>query len=86
MRMTKRHAPAPADVIHRVIQLWYRTRAKVFTPFMGWSGPRCTKRLPATASASGELKESYYRQAVLNLQSLNESKIETPALFDEVES
>ena len=78
--------PLQLDVIHRVIQLWSNEGEKVFTPFMGVGSEVYEAVASDRIGIGAELKESYYRQAVLNLQSLNESKIETPALFDEVES
>jgi len=74
--------PLQLDVIHRVIQLWSNEGEKVFTPFMGVGSEVYEAVASDRIGIGAELKESYYRQAVLNLQSLNESKIETPALFE----
>jgi len=74
--------PLQLDVIHRVIQLWSNEGEKVFTPFMGVGSEVYEAVASDRFGIGAELKESYYRQAVLNLQSLNESKIETPALFE----
>ena len=78
--------PLQLDVIHRVIQLWSNEGEKVFTPFMGVGSEVYEAVASDRIGIGAELKESYYRQAVLNLQSLNESKIETPVLFYEVQS
>ncbi len=74
--------PLQLDVIHRVIQLWSNEGEKVFTPFMGVGSEVYEAVASDRIGIGAELKESYYRQAVLNLQSLSESKIETPALFE----
>jgi len=74
--------PLQLDVIHRVIQLWSNEGEKVFTPFMGVGSEVYEAVASNRIGIGAELKESYYRQAVLNLQSLNEAKIETPALFE----
>lgn len=60
--------PLQLDVIDRVITLWSNPGEVVLTPFMG-VGSECYGAVCAGRKAVGmELKPSYYRQAMKNLQ------------------
>ena len=63
--------PLQLDVIERCIVLWSNPGEIVFTPFMG-VGSEVYGAVSAGRKGIGvELKESYYKQAVKNIQSLN---------------
>lgn len=60
--------PLQLDVIDRIITLWSNPGEKVFTPFMG-VGSEVYGAVSAGRRGIGvELKPSYYRQAVKNLE------------------
>lgn len=60
--------PLQLDVIDRVMALWSNEGENVFTPFMG-VGSEVYGAVQAGRKGIGvELKESYYRQAVRNVQ------------------
>ena len=60
--------PLQLDVIERAIQLWSNPGETVFTPFMG-IGSEVYGAVTAGRKGIGvELKASYYRQAVRNVQ------------------
>ncbi|MBI5111841.1 MAG: site-specific DNA-methyltransferase [Rhodovulum sp.] len=64
----KHLCPLQLDLIERAIRLWSNPGDVVLSPFMGigsegWVALRCGRRF-----IGAELKESYFRQAVRNLQ------------------
>ena len=64
--------PLQLDVIDRALALWTNPGDKVFTPFMGvgsevWSAVKNGRK-----GIGVELKPSYYRQAVRNIQDIQE--------------
>lgn len=60
--------PLQLDVIDRIVELYSNPNEVVFTPFMG-VGSEVFSPVSLGRKAIGvELKESYYRQAVMNLQ------------------
>ena len=64
----KHLCPLQLDVIERACVLWSNPGEVVFTPFMG-VGSECYGAVINGRKAIGvELKESYYRQAVKNLE------------------
>jgi DNA modification methylase len=74
--------PLQLDVIHRGIQLWSNPGERVLTPFMGvgsevYEAVRCGR-----FGIGAELKESYYRQALRNLATVDRVIIENATLFD----
>jgi len=78
----ERHiAPLQLEVIERAIELWTNPNDLVFTPFMG-IGSELYQALKMNRQGIGvELKESYFKQAVLNCEeAYRESQTET--LFD----
>lgn len=74
--------PLQLDVIERVVSLWSNPGEVVLTPFMGvgsevYGALSCGRR-----SIGIELKESYYRQAVKNLDAAQAPQEEQPRLFE----
>lgn len=69
----ERHiTPLQLDVIERCIELWSNPGDTVFTPFMG-IGSEVYGAVELSRKGIGvELKESYYRQAVKNLQRIKQ--------------
>ena len=66
-------SPLQLDVIERCIELWSNPGETVLTPFMG-IGSEVYCALEAGRRGVGfELKASYWRQAVLNIQALDDS-------------
>lgn len=59
--------PLQLDVIERCIQLWSNPGETVFTPFMGVGSEVYGAVLTGRRGVGVELKPSYYRQAILNL-------------------
>lgn len=73
-------SPLQLDVIERCIDLWSNPGDSVLTPFLGiGSEVWCAARM-GRLGVGIELKESYFRQAVRNLQDLGEPE---PDLFAE---
>ena len=59
------------DVIDRLVELYSNPGETIFTPFMG-VGSEVYSPVSMGRNAIGiELKESYYKQAILNLQTVN---------------
>lgn len=75
--------PLQLDVIERCIILWSNPMEIVFTPFLG-VGSEVYKAVQLGRKGIGaELKPSYYRQSVKNLESLLEILPEQNDLFSE---
>ena len=73
--------PLQLDVIDRCVVLWSNPGETVLTPFMG-VGSEIFGAVKAGRRGVGvELKDSYYRQAVLNLQEAAHGLEEHPQLF-----
>ena len=73
--------PLQLDVIERCVILWSNPGEIVFTPFMG-VGSEAYGALVNNRKAIGiELKQTYYRQAILNIQSAFEQTQEQQDLF-----
>lgn len=75
--------PLQLDVIERVLTLWSNPGEKVLTPFMG-VGSEVYGAVCAGRKGIGiELKESYYRQAVRNVEAATEGRkdVEQSILF-----
>jgi hypothetical protein len=81
--------PLQLDVIDRCVTLWSNPLDTVFTPFMG-VGSEVYGAITAGRRGVGvELKASYYRQAVLNVQNALDGNIESenvPMDFGESDS
>lgn len=80
----ERHVhPLQLDVIERALTLWSNEGDKVLTPFMGVGSEVYGARLNNRFAVGIELKDSYYRQAVKNMEECV-PVVEQPSLFDEV--
>ncbi len=65
----ERHiCPLQLDVIERALQLWSRPGDIVFSPFLGIGSEGVMSIRAGRKFIGTELKESYYKQAVLNLE------------------
>jgi len=74
--------PLQLDVIDRALVLWSNEGDTVLTPFMGvGSEVYSTVRLGRRA-VGVELKPSYFRQAVKNLEAVDRESVYVPTLFD----
>lgn len=81
----ERHiCPLQLDFIERVVRLWSNTGETVFTPFAGIGSEVYTAVKLGRRGIGIELKPSYWRTAVSNLQEL-EIDMEMPSLFDELQ-
>jgi hypothetical protein len=79
----ERHiCPLQLDFIERVVRLWSNTGETVFTPFGGIGSEVYTAVRLGRRGLGIELKPSYWRTAVANLQSL-ETEMNIPSLFDQ---
>lgn len=77
--------PLQLDVIHRCIQLWTNPGERVFTPFMG-VGSEVYEAVKSGRFGIGvELKPSYYRQAVKNLEAVDTDDIAEIPLFSDLD-
>lgn len=77
--------PLQLDVIDRIIVLWSNPGDVVLTPFMGvgsevYSAVRLGRR-----GIGFELKPSYYRQSVMNMEQVDQAVVHEPTLFDMLE-
>jgi hypothetical protein len=74
--------PLQLDVIERVLVLWSNPGETLLTPFMG-VGSEVFGAVSLGRKAIGcELKQSYYRQALRNLESIGDVKDDQRMLFD----
>jgi hypothetical protein len=74
--------PLQLDVIDRAVTLWSNEGDTVLTPFMGvgsevYSAVRLGRR-----GVGIELKETYFRQAVKNLEAVDRESVKESTLFD----
>jgi hypothetical protein len=65
--------PLQLDVIERACVLWTNPREIVFTPFMGVGSEVYGAVLNGRIGVGVELKEAYFRQAVLNMTQVGEA-------------
>jgi len=75
--------PLQLDVVDRIVELYSNAGETVLTPFMG-VGSEVYSPVSLGRKAIGiELKDSYYRQAIMNLGSVKERFVENhhPELF-----
>lgn len=75
--------PLQLDVIDRCLVLWSNPGESVFTPFMGVGSEVYGAVMAGRKGLGVELKPSYYRQAVKNVESAKESRPEQKEMFDE---
>lgn len=82
----ERHiAPLQLEVIRRAVQLWSNPDDVVLSPFAGIGSEGYVSLQMERRFVGVELKESYYRQAVLNLARAQRTS-EQPTLFDALEA
>jgi DNA modification methylase len=67
--------PLQLDVIERAVVMWSNPGEVVLTPFMGVGSEVYGAVLNGRKAIGCELKPSYFRQAVKNLQSLDEKSV-----------
>lgn len=75
--------PLQLDVIARIVELWSNPGERVLTPFMGVGSEVYEAVRLGRFGVGVELKPSYYRQAVRNLASIEDTPKEL-VLMDEV--
>jgi DNA modification methylase len=73
--------PLQLDVIERAIVLWSNEGEKVFTPFMGVGSEVYGAVINNRIGIGCELKPSYYRQAVKNLEEAVKARVDQPMLI-----
>jgi len=74
--------PLQLDVIERAVILWSNPNDIVFTPFAG-VGSEVYKPVELGRRAIGvELKRSYFKQMIMNMQMLENPEISEPTLFE----
>lgn len=73
--------PLQLDVIDRAVTLWSNPGETVFTPFMGVGSEVYGAVSLNRRGVGAELKPSYYRQAVKNMEALDEVDVAQESLF-----
>jgi hypothetical protein len=68
--------PLQLDVIDRTVQLWSNPGDTVFTPFMGVGSEVYSAVMSGRRGVGAELKPSYFRQAVKNLEIASNGGVE----------
>lgn len=77
--------PLQLDVVERAVTLWTNEGETVLTPFMGVG---TEVYVPVSMGRRGigiELKSSYYRQAVRNMEAVHRAESDQPRLFSATE-
>lgn len=74
--------PLQLDVIDRALVLWSNPGDTVLTPFMGVGSEVYSAVRLGRCGVGIELKPSYFRQAVKNLEAVDEETASEPTLFD----
>lgn len=79
--------PLQLDVIDRIVELYSNKGEIVLTPFMGVGSEVYSSVSMGRKSIGIELKDTYYKQAILNLQTVksryvNESRLQQDLKFD----
>ena len=77
--------PLQLDVIERCLVLWSNPGEKVFTPFMGVGSEVYQSVVSGRKGVGAELKESYYRQAVQNVEAAMKTKAVQLSVLDGLE-
>lgn len=75
--------PLQLDVIDRAVVLWSNPGEVVFTPFMGVGSEVYGAVSGGRRGVGVELKESYYRQAIKNMEHVGKKDAECGELFQE---
>ena len=76
--------PLQLDVIERIVELWSNPGDTVLTPFMGVGSEVYVPVLLGRRGIGIELKPSYYRQAIANLETIERPE-EQATLFDHLD-
>lgn len=74
--------PLQLDVIERVVTLYSNPGDKVLTPFMGVGSEVYIPVKMGRIGIGIELKASYFKQAVKNMEMVHDQPVEEPTLFD----
>jgi hypothetical protein len=83
----EKHAhPLQLDVIDRCVVLWSNPGEVVFSPFAGVGSELYGAVRAGRKGVGAELKPSYFKQAVRNLETLDDIQPEAHTLFDGLES
>lgn len=75
--------PLQLDVIDRIVTLRSNKGENVFTPFMGVGSEVYSAVSNDRKGIGAELKPSYFKQAVINLESINKPDDNQAALFED---
>lgn len=75
--------PLQLDVIDRIVTLRSNKGENVFTPFMGIGSEVYSAVSNDRKGIGAELKPSYFKQAVINLESINKPDDNQAALFED---
>ena len=81
--------PLQLDVIERIVQLWSNPGETVFTPFLGVGSEVYVPIMLGRQGVGAELKQSYYRQAVKNVEIAEQGgrdESETVGLFEHADT
>jgi DNA modification methylase len=78
--------PLQLDVIDRCLHLWSNPSENVLTPFMGVGSEVFSAVRQGRRGIGFELKPSYYRQAVRNMEAVDAPIAEQDGMFDPVEN
>lgn len=77
--------PLQLDVIDRALVLWSNVGDTVLTPFMGVGSEVYSSVRNGRRAIGFELKPTYFRQAVKNLEQVDTEIVHEPTLFDTLE-
>jgi hypothetical protein len=75
--------PLQLDVIERILTLWSNPGETVFTPFMGVGSEVFAAIRSGRRGIGAELKASYFRQAIKNVQAALLQETAQAAIFDD---
>ncbi len=83
--------PLQLDVIDRIVELYSNKGEVVLTPFMGVGSEVYSSVSMGRKAVGIELKDTYYKQAILNLQTVksryvNEARLQKDLMFDLTEN
>jgi len=82
----ERHVhPLQLDVIHRALVLQTNPGDAVWTPFMGVGSEVYEAVRLGRRGIGAELKESYFKQTIRNMESVHAETVHTPKLFDDMD-
>lgn len=74
--------PLQLDVIDRALVLWSNPGDIVLTPFMGVGSEVYSAVRNGRRGIGIELKDTYFRQAIKNLETVDSDSVHEPTLFD----